>query len=272
MAILCPQQKLLFIMVPGTGCSVIGSELQRHLGGVWVPEKDLVENGRIVLRRKHNTVDQMLRAGVLSEQDLQDLLIFATARNPYDRFVTYYQRLVGGWADNYLDWLERSIDREKENLTEREYNVKLRHYARLRERKERRARLIKRVGFNTWLKASLLRWRFADLRKSGSDVVRVEQAFPMLNRVNIAIRYERLEDGLNEVLQLAGVSQRIDLPHKNATPGKRSYKEYYSASTRLVMQAVLGRELEAFGYGYDGPVSNENLIQLRPVTIPAALT
>lgn len=264
MAILCPEHKLLFVMVPGTACSVIGSELQRHLGGVWLPEKELVVDGRIVLRRKHNTVEQMLRAGVLSEKDCDDLLIFATARNPYDRFVTYYQRLVGDWADNYLEWTANRLERERENLTDEEYDVQLRRVDHLKDRKERRVKLLKTFGFNNWLKATLIRWKYADLRKPSSDGGSMEKSFPMLGRVNVAIRYERLEEGLNQVLRMAGVTEPISIPQRNVTPGKRSYKEYYSRSTRYFVQATLKDQLATFGYDFDGPTTTGSIIQLKP--------
>ena len=38
MAIICRDHRLLFVMVPGTGCSVVGKALQEELDGTFFPE------------------------------------------------------------------------------------------------------------------------------------------------------------------------------------------------------------------------------------------
>ena len=72
--------------------------------------------------------------------------------------------------------------------------------------------------------------------------------FPMLNGVDVALRYETLEKGLNYLLSLVGADSEIRLPKKNVTPGKKDYVTYYSRLSRTYVQVVFRKELQAFGY------------------------
>ena len=249
-------------MVPGTGCSVIGNALIESLGGRWIPERDVVANSRVIHGRKHNTVRQLIADGYLTREESDDLLVFAAVRNPFDRFVTYYQRLVGEWTDDYFAWTLRDLERERPSMTEEEYAERLLQRERMIERKRKRQSIIRRLGFNNWLKVSLLRHRFHPRTNNGRKASK-EFAFPMLDGADVAIRYEYLEAGLNEVLKRAGVLERISLPLKNVTPGKRAHSEYYSRSTRLMAEAILRRDLEFFSYDFEGPTAHDHVIDLK---------
>src|SRR5690554_2687991 len=108
MAIICEDLKLLFIMPPATGCSVLGGVLQKQFGGRYLPEQDIRSNGRH-LSRKHNSLPQLFEHQVLTVEERDQLLVFATIRNPFDRWVTYYQRLVGEWTEEYDGFAWRQI-------------------------------------------------------------------------------------------------------------------------------------------------------------------
>lgn len=111
MAIICRELRLLFIMVPGTGCSVFGNTLLSDFGGEWLPEQDLVIDGMGVHPRKHNSVQQLVRDGLLSPEDRDSYLVAANIRNPFDRLVTYYQRIAGNWSQYSADVRLRALDR-----------------------------------------------------------------------------------------------------------------------------------------------------------------
>ena len=78
MAILCRDHKLLFVMVPRTGCSAIGGVLQRQFSGVWVPEEAIFRGSTRILDKKHNTIGQLLRHRVLTKAEIGGCLKFAT--------------------------------------------------------------------------------------------------------------------------------------------------------------------------------------------------
>lgn len=100
MAILCPDHNLLYIRVPATGRSVVASALQDELDGRSVPERPVRQNGRTVVKRTHCTVPEPVEHGVLSREIVEECMVFANVRNPFDRWMTYYQR-----------WVVRELDR-----------------------------------------------------------------------------------------------------------------------------------------------------------------
>lgn len=255
MAIICREHKLLFIMVPGTGCSVVGRVLQQELGGEWFPKQPLCRNGRTLVQRKHNTLSDILTHGLMTEEERAEYLVFATVRNPFDRWVTYYQRYAGEWVDKYHGFLERQIERDKEkfNLAQEEYQRRLNLREDQRCKHNRRRRVIRAVGFNTWMKVTLLRWYLKGNQKENGAPRIWSYAFPMLQGVDVVMRQEQLEQGGNEVLRIAGVEKTISLPRKNVTPGKKPYTDYYSTTTRYLAEYLLGEDtLAAFGYNFHG--------------------
>ena len=112
-------------------------------------------------------------------------------------------------------------------------------------------------GFNTWMKYTLLRWRWNEGRSLG------EYAFPMLSGVDVAIRQEQLNEGLNRVLEVARVGAQVELPKKNKTSGKKPYTEYYSWSTRMLAERMIAPQMERFGYDFEGALDDKDVIFLE---------
>lgn len=250
MAIICRQHKLLFIMVPGTGCSVVGRALQEHLGGEFLPREPHRVNGRVVVPRKHNRLSELLEHGLLTPRERGEYLIFATVRNPFDRWVTYYQRYAGDWLNYYEGVAARQVERDREahDLSDREVQRRKRHHKYRFEQLRKRQRIMRWAGFNLWMKTTLLRWAWQAERGRRGQIS--ERAFPMLDGVDIAICQEKLNEGLNDVLARAGIDITIDLPRKNETEGKKPYTEYYSWSTRQLATWLLGDDMKQFGYRF----------------------
>lgn len=262
MAIICREHKLLFIMVPGTGCSTVGKALQNKLGGTFLPERSFSRNGHRV-NRKHNTVSELIKHGLITEEEHEEYLVFASIRNPFDRWVTYYQRYEGDWLDYYKKFSRRQVDREKRsfNLSDEEVKQRLEQREARLQKLRRRQRIIRALGFNVWMAGTLLRWALGSDKGGRGDISRY--AFPMLNGVDIAIRQERLSEGLNRVLEIAGVDRRVDLPKRNTTSGKKSHTEYYTWTTRRIGEFLLGDEMNTLGYEFEGPTDENSLVHLR---------
>ena len=276
MAIICRDHKLLFVMVPGTGCSVVGNALQEELDGTFFPEQPLRRDGRADIGRKHNTVPELLENDLLSEEERNEYLVFASVRNPFDRWVTYYQRYEGDWLEYYEGVSRRRIEREQENLDLSDDEIQRRwdqHEWRF-QKLRRRQRIIRWLGFNTWMMGTLLRWAWNRDKGGRGDISRY--AFPMLDGVDAVIRQERLNEGLTQILEHAGVDQQIDLPRRNATSGKKPYPEYYLWPTRMLAEAMLGDEMDALGYEFEGVVDDQSVVWLsdqnarRPSWRPAS--
>lgn len=262
MAILCREHDLLYIQVPATGSSVVARTLKEELGGEPVPEQPIrKEDGGIAVHRTHCTVPELLQHDVLSPERISSCLVFANVRNPFDRWTTYYQRRVGGdWVEYSIDVRRRQLDRDREqfNLSDEEYKRRRRHLQKRKRVQERKGYLMRRIGFGGWMNYTLLRWWWNDVwgREHGIR----EYTFPMLEGVEVAIRQEQLNEGLNRVLEVAGVNQSVTLPEKNKTSGKKPYSEYYSWLTQKVANLVIGNMAKKFGYRFEGVENSDEAI------------
>jgi len=264
MAIVCHDLKLLFIMVPGTGCSVVGKVLTEQFGGKYLPENDIIKGGRIVHQRKHNSLSQILQDGLIDKDLLRDYTIAATVRNPYDHFVTYYQRIIGDWHEYSLGVQKRMADRRRASLSEHEYNALKEAIERARVRAKRRRRLLRVTGFDMWLMWTVLH-SIAHAGKShkqttGNALRNI--LFPMLDGVDVVLRSERLEEGLNTLLRKLGSDTKVDLPRLNTTPGKKPYTAYYSGLAVYVVEKLFRRQLDEFGYAFGEVPKGDPLVWL----------
>lgn len=259
MAIVCKDHSILYIQVPGTGCSVVSRVLHKEYGG-----KDL--------GRKHNDVQELLDRGLLTPSELRDYTVIANIRNPFDRWVTYYQRLRGDWIEEYLSFRQRDLEREAETqrMTDEEYSDKWRWLKQHASVQRRRAWTIRRVGFNTWLLVTIIRWRFRD-RNRGPDqfgFLHLGQMFPMLSNVDFAIRQEALDEGFQSAMKLVGIQDPAPIPQKNQTSGKKPYADYYNWLTKRLLSTVYKDELTHLGYQFDGARSGEPaLVDLGPLRV-----
>lgn len=253
MAIYCEELRLLYVQVPGTGCSVVADVMRRQLGGV-------------DLGRKHNDLPEILGRGLLSAEDAGRCLVAANIRNPFDRLVTYYQRLDGPWVEKQLAWARRDLTRRLEagEFSRSEYDKRLADRPRVEKRLRRRARIIGHVGFNTWLQTTLLRWKasrvFSRERRSRAECDYT--LFPMLEGVDVVLRQESLEQALNELLQRLDARRAVVVPEKNQTGEKRHYSTYYSKQSRWLVHRLYGFELERFGYDFSGVIDDSLLLNL----------
>jgi hypothetical protein len=191
MAILCREHDLLYIRVPATGSSVVAVALQNQLGGERVPAQPV--------RREGQTVVQ----------------------NPFDRWTTYCQRRAGTeWIESSLDVLRRQLERDRNahDLSDSAYEQRRRDIEQWKRQQKRKGRLMRWVGFNTWMTYTLLRWGWK--AGGGNNHEIGEYAFPMLSGVDVAIRQERLNEGLNRVLGAAGVREGWSCQRKTRWAGR----------------------------------------------------
>lgn len=263
MAILCPEHDLLYIQVPATGSSVVAKALRDECGGKQVPKQSIRRNGQLVVSGPHCTVPELVGHGVLSRDDISSCLVVANVRNPFDRWVTYYQRRTGEqWVEYSMRSLRRQLEQEGDTygLSKEEYEQRRQAIDEREQKQKRKGRLMRWVGFNTWMKYTLLRWRWTGVR--GKSPGLGEYAFPMLSGVDVAIRQEWLNEGVNRVLEVAGVGAQIELPERNTTSGKKPYTEYYSWATRALAEQMIAPQMVRFGYDFEGPAENREMIVL----------
>lgn len=263
MAILCSEHDLLYIRVPATGSSVVAQVLQEELDGERVPEQSIRQNGEMVMSGPHCTVPELVAHDVLSRGGISSVMVVANVRNPFDRWATYFQRRAGEeWIEHLSEVLRRQLDRDRDayDLSVKEYKRRRKAIDRREQNQKRKGRLMRLIGFNNWMKYTLLQWGWSGALGNGRGLG--EYAFPMLNGVDVAIRQEQLNEGLNRVLEIAGAGTRLELPEENTTSGKKPYTEYYSWSTRVLVERVLAAQLEKFGYDFEGPADDRRVIFL----------
>ena len=264
MAILCREHDLLYIRVPATGSSVVAVALQNQLGGERVPAQPVRREGQTVVPEKHCTVPELVEYGVLAQGEINACLVAANVRNPFDRWTTYYQRRAGTeWIESSLDvlWRQLGRDRDAHDLSDSAYEQRRRDIEQWKRQQKRKGRLMRWVGFNTWMTYTLLRWGWK--AGGGNNHEIGEYAFPMLRGVDVAIRQERLNEGLNRVLRAAGVGARVKLPEENTTSGKKPYTEYYSWTTRTLAERMFAPQMGRLGYDFEGPVDDKSIIFLE---------
>lgn len=69
--------------------------------------------------------------------------------------------------------------------------------------------------------------------------------------VNYIGRYEKLEENFKEVCNKVGITTPR-LPHKRQAEDRTSYKKYYNDETALLIAEYFKRDIEMFGYSFDG--------------------
>ncbi len=223
MAILCRDIGLLFLQAPHTGSTSLGTLFRDDFGGVKLLEERVRdERGRIVLRQKHQSLPQLLEAGLISPEERADLLVVVGVRNPYDLVLTEYAR-----------------NREAGTIS-------------------RWQRLIRRLpGLSDDFSAPDFE-RFVVRRYAPNPIYRLLGRKPMVpvdwtEGADHIIRFEAMQDGLDEALRKVGVTEPHLLPHRNPTASRRDrdYRAVYTPRAREIVSRAYGRELREHGYVFD---------------------
>lgn len=253
MALISKKHKIIYIQVPGTGCSVVSILLRKHYGA---------QN----LGVKHNDIAELLDRGLISEEDLSSYTVVANIRNPYDCLVTYYTRYTGGWLDRYFAFRSRELQRRSNSMSDVEIKIAEDQLDREKALKYRRQKIMRVVGFNFWLFYSQLQLLLRSLSRRDVSYRQalLERLFPMLGGVNLVMRQEDLEAAFM-ALQKDYLQSKspLALPVKNVTPNKRFYGSYYNRFSRWWFSMVIRKELKVFGYSFGvSPDDGRRLLKL----------
>lgn len=216
MAIICRQNGLLVLQTPHTGSSSLGRALRQQLGCDALLADYLRDDaGRVVLRRKHQTLAELLAAGVITPDERSRLVVAAGVRNPFDIVFTEYARGFHG---------EEVEDEGDLEVAERDLSAQ---------------------GFERFVKR-----RYAPglvLRIAGR---RGKVPADYAEGVDFLIRFEQMQADLDDVLRRAGVTQRVEIPHVNVTSARRgrSYRDYITPVARAIIEEAWALQLERWGY------------------------
>lgn len=241
MVTLCSDHKLIFVMVPSTGSSALFKVLKEKFNGEFFPSEDLFKNGKKI-HSKHTSLKNLLEHGLMTKEELDQYLKFATVRNPFDRFTSLYQRKIGEW------WSKR-IKAQKERLNlgnpEQEEREFLENCIKNLENKREEA---KAQGFDVWLES------FLEKTVSKNHKRKMSVLYPLIDGVDQIIRFESYEDDFNRLLKDAKIitlDEWVEIPQTNQTPGKKKYQDYYSEKSRAFIEENFSKELAAFNYKFE---------------------
>lgn len=224
MAILCRDIGLLLLQAPHTGSTSLGTLLRTELAGeMLVGERVRDEGGRIVLRQKHQTLTQLMEAGLITPEQRRDLLVVVGVRNPFDLVVTEYARNREAGTLSAPQRLLRRLTRHGTDFTPADVE-------RFVRRRYDPGILFKLAGRRPFVPVD---WT------AGADHM---------------IRFEAMQEGLDEALRRLGVTERHLLPHRNPTASRQDldYRTLYTDRARAVVARAYARELAQHGYAFDG--------------------
>lgn len=222
MAILCRDIGLLFLQAPHTGSTSLGTLFREDFGGVKLLEDRVRdEDGRIVLRQKHQTLAQLIEAGLISPEERAGLLVVVGVRNPYDLVLTEYARNREAGTVSAAQRLVRRLPGISDDFSAPDFE-------RFVVRRYTPNAFYRRLGRVPMVPVD---WT------AGADHI---------------IRFEAMQDGLDEALGKVGVSEPHPLPHRNPTASRRDrdYRALYTPRARDIVAQAYARELEQYGYGY----------------------
>lgn len=224
MAILCRDIGLLLLQAPHTGSTSLGTLLREELGGeMLVEDRVRDERGRIVLRQKHQTLAQLIGAGLISEAQRSELLVVVGVRNPFDLVLTEYARNREAGAISAPQRLRRRFQGERADFSAGDFE-----------------RFVRRRYTPGWAYQLVGRRPFVPVDwTAGADHI---------------IRFEQMQAGLDAALQEVGVQGPHVLRHRNPTASRkeRDYRTVYSAVSRAIVTSAYARELEQHGYSFEG--------------------
>ncbi len=222
MAILCRDIGLLLLQAPHTGSTSLGTLLREALGGEKLLEERVRDpRGRIVLRQKHQTLAQLISAGLITPDQRRHLFVVVGVRNPYDLVLTEYAR-----------------NREAGAISAPQ-------------------RMLRRLGVSTDFSSADFE-RFVVRRYAPGRLYQVLGRKPFIpvdwtDGTDHIIRFERMQEGLDEALRRVGVQEPHRLPHRNPTQSRRDhdYRSVYTDLARDVVSHAYARELAQHGYAFD---------------------
>jgi hypothetical protein len=223
MAILCRDIGLLLLQAPHTGSTSLGTLLRLELGGEMLVEEQVRdEHGRVVLRQKHQTLAELIEAGLITPAQRESLLVVVGVRNPFDLVITEYARNLEAGTISAPQRLSRRLRGTSADFSPRDVE-------RFVCRRYEPGRLFRLVGRRPMVPVD---WTL------GADHI---------------IRFEAMQDGLDAALRRVGVTEQHLLPHRNPTASRadRDYRTLYTDRARGVVERAYARELIQHGYRFD---------------------
>ncbi|MDZ7813829.1 MAG: sulfotransferase family 2 domain-containing protein [Ideonella sp.] len=228
MAVYSETLRYLFLASPQTGSKAIKKTLIEQFQGKQIPETGKHKNGKQVLKKHHTTLKMLLNSELLTQAQIDQAFKFTGVRNPFDLLVSRYMKHRARHTSQSEDpdWARQNPDLAA------------------------RAKQAFDLPFPEWVQAV------------HADVVAADRDFkgPLLylEGADYVIRFERLQEGFDEVLRKIGVEgQHVVAPYNVTTERvegsqKKDYRELYDDASKALVQKLYGPVLDRFGYSFEG--------------------
>ncbi len=223
MAILCRDIGLLLLQAPHTGSTSLGTLLRTELGGEMLVEERVRDaRGRIVLRQKHQTLAQLMEAGLVTPEQRANLLVVVGIRSPYDLVLTEYARNREAGSISAPQRLLRRLPGANPDFSPRDFE-------RFVQRRYEPGRLFRLLGRRPFVPTD---WTV------GADHL---------------IRFEHMQEDLDAALRRVGVTEPHRLPHRNPTTSRadRDYRRVYTERARSIVGRAYAALIETHGYRFE---------------------
>ncbi|QRY65486.1 sulfotransferase family 2 domain-containing protein (plasmid) [Ensifer sp. PDNC004] len=223
MPVICRDLKLLFLCVPKTGCTAIANVLIQHYGGEWLPEHDVYSaSGELVCHTKHSTVRELVQAGCLSQEEVDELYIVGGTRHPVSWLLSNYYFAIDSYKrygeETTEEWVRRNLEMYRFASTN---------------------------NFDAFVRAY---WP-----PDGQTVSWVH-----LQDVDYVIRQEQLQVGFDTMMAHVGAETRI-IPLDNITWERVHASNVCNLPTASYIAAAFSKDFDRFGYSLDESVSQDSV-------------
>lgn len=206
MAAISYEKKSLFLANPGTGSTTVQSVLINKYG--W-----------IAIGGKHDDYEMIMND---EKAALAGMFVFTAVRNPYDFFISEYNRFRGSWADkmqsNPDHWIHRSSSVKKriKIALSGDFRKFVRYYL-------------------SHSKAPGGRWRDEYWGKA-----------------QFVMQTENLNNDFSNLLRILDMERPFDLPHLNreTSEDRKSSSELYTTELVEEVATKYSAFLKAFNYSY----------------------
>jgi hypothetical protein len=234
MPILSRTRGYLFLMAARTGCTAVGEGvLIPHLDGEYFPSADVLNDaGKLVVGHKHGGLDQLIHHGLLTQAEAARLFKFTTVRNPFDSLVTLYITMRTRYKDQLDD--PSSFVHKKPRMPQM-IEMAVEH------------------SFEEWLEQKFYPSGHKDGLRSALGIHPSPRHMyrKYIEGADFVMRFEQLEEDLDEALRRMGVHDPIEIPKLNVTNEKeRDYRSYYTPKARAIVERIYAPDLERFGYSF----------------------
>ena len=233
------QYRLAFFAAPATGSTAVINTLQNAGIGRFLPETNLVRDGKRIAPRKHTTIEQMRDAGLYSE--IEDHMHVVGLRNPFSWFVAKHlrnrtKRMRN--VENRNSWIHDLPKKERES-----------YIANIRRQAE--------MPFDKFLKSTLGR------RQPHDPQVHFHQG------MHFYLHQEALAEDFSELVRRLGLPEGLALETHNVTGAMKkgeTYHDFYDDDlVRLVYEknAPFFDQFPEYSFkGYDASRVREQEAQL----------